>query len=136
MEEEAPYVLRRTGMDKVVTFPPFITHNTSTKIIENFATIPKVEIFQLIKLFEKDYEMFNYHFPGLLSGLLGDFSSGDLHLFTFILVDSFCFYGLVSSIVRPGDGRVPWLLSRSRIGGQFPFDDVTGSVFGSAIMEL
>ena len=62
MEEEAPYVLRRTGMDKVVTFPHFITHNTSTKIIENFATIPKVEMFQLIKLFEKDYEMFNYHF--------------------------------------------------------------------------
>ncbi|XP_068692029.1 carbohydrate sulfotransferase 11-like [Montipora foliosa] len=78
MQEEAPYVLRRTGMDKVVTFPPFITHNTSTKIIENFATIPKVEMFQLIKLFEKDYEMFNYHFPGVLSGLLGDFSSGDL----------------------------------------------------------
>ncbi|XP_068725625.1 carbohydrate sulfotransferase 11-like isoform X2 [Montipora capricornis] len=78
MQEEAPYVLRRTGMDKVVTFPPFITHNTSTKIIGNFATIPKVEIFQLVKRFEKDYEMFNYHFPGVLSHLLGDFSSGGL----------------------------------------------------------
>ena len=75
MQEEARYVLRRTGMDKEVSFPPFATHNTSSKMIKNFAAIPKHKIFQLAKLFEKDYEMFNYPFPGVLSDLLGDFTS-------------------------------------------------------------
>ena len=37
MQEEARYVLRRTGMDKEVFFPPFATHNTSSKMIKNFA---------------------------------------------------------------------------------------------------
>ena len=78
MHEEAPYILRRTGMDKVTTFPPSITHDTRTKMLKNFASVPKAEIFQLVKLFEKDYEMFNYHFPGVLSDLLGDFLSGGL----------------------------------------------------------
>ncbi|XP_068726256.1 carbohydrate sulfotransferase 10-like [Montipora capricornis] len=74
MQEEATYILRQTGMDKAVTFPPFITRsNTTTKMLKNFATIPKAKIFELAKLFEKDYEMFNFHFPGVLSDLLRDF---------------------------------------------------------------
>ena len=75
MQEEARYVLRRTGMDKEVTFSPLVSHNTSSKMIKNFATISKAKIFQLAKLFQKDYEMFNYPFPGVLSDLLGDFTS-------------------------------------------------------------
>ncbi|XP_068692027.1 carbohydrate sulfotransferase 10-like isoform X2 [Montipora capricornis] len=82
MQEEAPYILRRTEMDKVATFPPFITHNTTTKMRKSFGTIPEVEISQLVKLFEKDYEMFNYHFPGVLSDLLGGFSGEALQLST------------------------------------------------------
>ena len=82
MQEEAPYILRRTEMDKVVTFPPFITDNTTTKMLKSFGTIPEVEISQLVKLFEKDYEMFNYHFPGVLSDLLGGFSGEALQLST------------------------------------------------------
>ena len=75
MQEEARHVLRRTGMDKEVTFPPFLSHNTSSKMLTNFATIPKAKILQLAKLFEKDYQMFNYPFPGVLSDLLGDFTN-------------------------------------------------------------
>lgn len=75
MAEEAPYILRRTGMDKVVTFPPFRTHNTRSKMLKSYASIPKAKIVQLVKLFEKDYEMFNYQFPGPLSDLFRDFLS-------------------------------------------------------------
>ncbi|XP_068726248.1 carbohydrate sulfotransferase 11-like isoform X2 [Montipora capricornis] len=75
MQEEARYLLRRTGMDKEVTFSPFLSHNTSSKMLANFATIPKAKILQLAKLFEKDYQMFNYPFPGVLSDLLGDITS-------------------------------------------------------------
>ena len=73
MQEEATYILRQTGMDKAVTFPPFITSNTTTKMLKSFATIPKAKIFELAKLFKKDYQMFNLQFPGVLSDLLRDF---------------------------------------------------------------
>jgi len=69
MVEEAPYILRRTGMDKVVKFPPFRTHNTTSKMLVNYASIPKEKIAHLTKIFEKDYEMFKYPFPRLLSDL-------------------------------------------------------------------
>ena len=75
MAEEAAYILRRTGIDEVATFPPFVTHDTKTKMLEYFATIPKAKIFQLVKLFEKDYEIFNLHFSGVLSDLLRNFTS-------------------------------------------------------------
>ena len=59
MAEEGPYIIRRTGMDKVVTFPAFRTHNTRSKMHRSYASIPKAKIVQFVRLFEKDYEMFN-----------------------------------------------------------------------------
>ncbi|XP_044179936.1 carbohydrate sulfotransferase 11-like [Acropora millepora] len=73
MSEEVPYILRQTGMDKAATFPSFHTHNTKSKILEYYATIPKVKIVQLVKLYERDYEMFNYRFPGPLAQYLEGF---------------------------------------------------------------
>lgn len=73
MSEEVPYILRQTGMDKVATFPSFHTHNTKSKIVDYYATIPKVKIVQLVKLYERDYEMFNYRFPGPLAQYLEGF---------------------------------------------------------------
>ncbi|XP_067036201.1 carbohydrate sulfotransferase 11-like [Acropora muricata] len=73
MSEEVPYILRQTGMDKVTTFPSFHTHNTKSKILEYYATIPKVKIVQLVKLYERDYEMFHYRFPGPLAQYLEGF---------------------------------------------------------------
>ena len=40
MQEEAPYILRQTGMDRAVTFPPFHTHNTTSQHLKNYAPIP------------------------------------------------------------------------------------------------
>ena len=70
MQEEAPYILRQTGMDRAVTFPPFHTHNTTSQHLKNYAPIPKIA--QLGKAFEEDFEMFNYDFPGPLSDLMHD----------------------------------------------------------------
>ncbi|CAH3022331.1 unnamed protein product, partial [Porites evermanni] len=72
MPEEAPYILRQTGMDRVVTFPPFLTHNTTSQLLESYAPIPKEKIAQLGKAFQEDFEMFNYDFPGPLSDLVHD----------------------------------------------------------------
>ena len=73
MQEEAPYILRQTGMDRAVTFPPFHTHNTTSQLLKSYAPIPKEKIAQLGKAFEEDFEMFNYDFPGPLSDLMYDF---------------------------------------------------------------
>ena len=70
MPDEAPYVLRQTGMDRVATFPDFINHNTKDKLLHRYAPIPKEKIFELAKAFEKDFKMFNYDFPGPLSDLM------------------------------------------------------------------
>ena len=70
--EEAPYILRQTGMDRAVTFPPFLTHNTTSQLLKSYAPIPKEKIAQLGKAFEEDFEMFNYDFPGPLSDLMHD----------------------------------------------------------------
>ena len=72
MPDEAPYVLRQTGMDRVATFPDFITHNTTDKLLHKYAPIPKAKIAELAKVFEKDFRMFNYNFPGPLSALMAD----------------------------------------------------------------
>ena len=72
MSEEVPHILGQTGMDRAVTFPPFHTHNTTTKLLKSYAPIPKEKIAQLGKAFEEDFEMFNYNFPGPLSDLMHD----------------------------------------------------------------
>ena len=70
MPEEAPYILRKTGMDEVATFPKFRTHSTTSKLLEKYAPIPRAKIVELAKAFEKDFEMFEYHFPGPLYDLM------------------------------------------------------------------
>ena len=70
MQEEAPYILRQTGMDRVATFPEYRTHNTTSKLLEKYAPISRAKIVELAKAFEKDFEMFNYTFPGPLSDLM------------------------------------------------------------------
>ena len=73
MPDEAPYILRQTGMDRVATFPDFITHNTTSKLLEQYALIPKEKIVELAKAFREDFEMFSYDFPGPLSDLMRDY---------------------------------------------------------------
>ena len=71
MTEEAAYILRQTGMDQVATFPKKgFTHNTTGKMLGKYAQIPKRKIDELGKVFQKDFEMFGYGFPGSLSDLM------------------------------------------------------------------
>ena len=70
MPDEAPYILRQTGIDQVATFPDFITNNTTGKLLQRYAPISKEKIVELATAFEIDFEMFNYNFPGPLSELM------------------------------------------------------------------
>ena len=73
MPEEAAYVLKKTGMDKEVIFPEFVTHNTTDKLLQKYAPVPREKIAELAKAFEEDFEMFNFDFPGPLLSLLRDY---------------------------------------------------------------
>ena len=73
MPEEAAYVLKKTGVDKEVTFPEFVTHNTTDKLLQKYAPVPREKIAELAKAFEEDFEMFNFDFPGPLLSLLRDY---------------------------------------------------------------
>ena len=72
MPEEAVYILKKTGMDKKVIFPEFVTHNTTGKLLQKYGSVPREKIVELGHRFKEDFEMFNYDFPGPLSSLMGD----------------------------------------------------------------
>ena len=67
--QESQYVLKKTGLEKIIAFPPIISLNTSRKVLEKYSEVPKHMILQLGDAFKNDLEMFNYAFPGPLSAL-------------------------------------------------------------------
>lgn len=69
LQQEAPYFLKKTGLDSVITFPPIKSLNTSRKVLDRFSKVPQHMILQLGNAFKDDLEMFNYPFPGRLSAL-------------------------------------------------------------------
>ena len=52
MPEEAAYVLKKTGMDKEVIFPEFVTHNTTDKLLQKYAPVPREKIVELGHIFK------------------------------------------------------------------------------------
>lgn len=69
LAEEAPYLVKKAGIDDRVSFPPFRKSNTTGKLLQYYSQIPKTRIIQLAKRYESDYEMFGYPFPGKLESL-------------------------------------------------------------------
>jgi len=69
LQQEAPYVLRKTGLDSVIDFPPIKSLNTTRKMLDRFSKVPQHMILQLGNAFKDDLEMFNYPFPGRFSAL-------------------------------------------------------------------
>ena len=69
LRQEAPYLLKKTGLDNIIGFPPIKSLNTSRKVLERYSEVPEHMILQLGDAFKNDFEMFNYPFPGPLSEL-------------------------------------------------------------------
>ena len=67
LQEEADYVLRTASIDKVISFPRVISHNSSGLLRDRFSEVPWDTIEKLGKAYQNDFEMFNYPFPGPLS---------------------------------------------------------------------
>ena len=77
LTEDAPYLIKKAGIDDRVSFPPFRPSNTTAEMLHYYSQIPKMKIFQIAKVYESDYEMFGYPFPGQLGALLRSNSTNE-----------------------------------------------------------
>ncbi|XP_078373891.1 carbohydrate sulfotransferase 11-like [Oculina patagonica] len=70
LAEEAPQLLKITGADKYVTFPEYRSSKSSPYMLDYYSQLTIDEIFQLGQLFELDFKLFGYEFPGPLEEVL------------------------------------------------------------------
>lgn len=69
LAQDAPHLVKKAGIDDRVSFPSFRASNTTTELLRYYSQIPKLKILELAKLYESDFEMFGYPFPGKLESL-------------------------------------------------------------------
>ena len=70
LDKEAPTLLKIIGVDGYVIFPDYRPSKTSSKMLKYYSQLTIDEIFQLKKLFDLDFKLFGYDFPGPLEGIL------------------------------------------------------------------
>ena len=70
LAEEAPQLLKIIGVDDYVTFPEYHSSKTKSHALHYYSQLTKDEIFQLGRLFELDFKLFGYDFPGPLDEVL------------------------------------------------------------------
>lgn len=70
LAEEAPQFLKTIGVDNYVTFPKYHPSKSKQHVLEYYSQLTKDEIFKLSQIFELDFKLFGYDFPGSLEELL------------------------------------------------------------------
>ncbi|XP_063314329.1 carbohydrate sulfotransferase 10 [Pelobates fuscus] len=69
LEEDAPYILREAGIDRLVsypTIPPGITSYNKSKVEYYFSRVTKRDIKRLYERFKVDFKLFGYKEPSFL----------------------------------------------------------------------
>lgn len=69
LEKDAPYIIKRAGINNLVSYPPIppgITAYNRTKIEQYFAGISKRDIKRLAARFQGDFKLFDYAEPDFL----------------------------------------------------------------------
>lgn len=74
IDEDAPFLLKKFGIDDHVTFKSRRHSQTSSELLKYYSQIPAPYIKRLGKIYFKDFEMFGYPFPGPLKSLIVDSS--------------------------------------------------------------
>lgn len=67
---EAPQLLKIIGVDKFVTFPDYRPSKSQPYILEYYSQLTKDELLKVGKIFELDFKLYGYDFPGPVEGLL------------------------------------------------------------------
>jgi len=68
--EDASYLIKKAGIDDRVSSLSFRSSNTAADMLHYYSQIPKQRIFQMAQIYQSDYELFGYSFPGKLGALL------------------------------------------------------------------
>ncbi|XP_029460653.1 carbohydrate sulfotransferase 10 [Rhinatrema bivittatum] len=69
LEDDAPYILKEAGIDRLVSYPiipPGITLYNKTKVEHYFSAVAKRDIRRLYTRFEGDFKLFGYQEPEFL----------------------------------------------------------------------
>ncbi|XP_018409629.1 PREDICTED: carbohydrate sulfotransferase 10 [Nanorana parkeri] len=69
LEEDAPYILKEAGIDRLVSYPPIppgITRYNKTKVEHYFSKVSKRDIRRLYERYEGDFKLFGYKEPTFL----------------------------------------------------------------------
>lgn len=77
LTEDAPYLVKKAGIDDRISFPPFRLSNTTADMLHYYSQIPKLRISQLARRYESDYQMFGYPFSGQTGALFMINATGD-----------------------------------------------------------
>ena len=67
--EEADYLIKKAGIDDRVSSDAFHSSNTPAEMLHYYSQIPKERILQMAKIYDSDYKLFGYSFPGQLAPL-------------------------------------------------------------------
>lgn len=73
--EEASYLIKKTGIDDRVSPDSFQSSKTPAEMLHYYSQIPKERILQMAKIYDSDYKMFGYSFPGQLGALFNSTDS-------------------------------------------------------------
>ena len=68
--KEAPQLLKIIDVNDYVTFPEYHPSKTKSHILDYYSQLTEDEILQLGRLFELDFKLFGYSFPGPLAEVL------------------------------------------------------------------
>ncbi|KAM9321248.1 carbohydrate sulfotransferase 10 [Gastrophryne carolinensis] len=69
LEDDAPYILKKAGVEKLVSYPyipPGITHYNQSKVEHYFSTVSKRDLKRLYERFKVDFKLFGYREPTFL----------------------------------------------------------------------
>lgn len=61
LEEDARFVLHHTGVDRFVSFPPVRFTSTKDKLAQYYSKLPRKDLLQLQRIYQRDFEMFGYN---------------------------------------------------------------------------
>ena len=75
LHEEASYVIKKARIDDRVSSDAFHSSTTGADMLQYYSQIPKERILQMAKIYDGDYKMFGYSFPGQLGKLFNSTDS-------------------------------------------------------------
>ena len=70
LAEDAMFILRKTNLENKVNFPEWQPTDTSELMQKYYSTLSLLRIRQLQSIYNRDFELFGYSYPGPLNGVV------------------------------------------------------------------